>query len=333
MARAEPGYRPRQDILDKFPEISGNTVNGLGEAEWRPPAPFFWHPPDKQTHGELQQYIVSQFRPSSIEDRSFRNPAVDRGPELVAVATERQTDSAEQWTGSIKDFVLADEADLVGITPVTAENVYTGYEIAEPTLVMIGVAHDYERLAQAPGSPENPDAYYDLHDQYNRAARVAARLTNHIRSLGYNATPFLGPMGGALNMIPAAIAAGFGELGKHGSMINRTYGSGFRLSAVATDLPLLADTPDSFGAGDFCLNCQVCATACPPGAITHTKQTVRGESKWYVDFDACIPYFGEHMACGICIAVCPYTRPGVAPRLIEKMARRAASEDGDRRTL
>ena len=50
-----------EDILDRFPEISGNTVNGLGETEWRPPSPFFWHPADRQTHGELQAYIVSQF--------------------------------------------------------------------------------------------------------------------------------------------------------------------------------------------------------------------------------------------------------------------------------
>ena len=171
--------------------------------------------------------------------------------------------------------------------------------------------------------------HYDLHDQYNRAARVAARLTNHIREQGYNATPFLGPMGGALNMIPAAIAAGFGELGKHGSMINRTYGSGFRLSAVATDMPLIDDAPDRFGADEFCESCQVCRNACPPDAISDEKRPVRGEVKWYVDFDKCIPYFGEHLACGICIAVCPYTRPGIAPSLIAKMARRAERKSGE----
>jgi epoxyqueuosine reductase len=321
--RPDHGYRPRQDILDRFPEVSGNAVNGLGETEWRKPSPFFWHPADKQTHGELQHYIVSQFRPDSMEDRSFRNPTVDRGPDIVAVAETRQPGTAADWTAAIKALALADEADLVGITTIGPENVYEGYEIAEPTAVMIGVAHDYDRLSQAPGSVENPEPYYDLHDQYNRAARVAARLTNHIREQGYDATPFLGPMGGALNMIPAAIAAGFGELGKHGSMINRTYGAGFRLSAVATDMPLIDDAPDRFGADEFCVSCQVCRNACPPDAISDEKRPVRGATKWYVDFDKCIPYFGEHLACGICIAVCPYTRPGIAPSLIAKMARRA----------
>ncbi len=91
-------------------------------------------------------------------------------------------------------------------------------------------------------------------------------------------------------MIPAAIAAGLGELGKHGSMINRTHGASFRLSAVSTDLPLIADEPDVFGADDFCHNLEqkLCADACPPDAIAEQKQLVRGDEKWFVDFDRCI---------------------------------------------
>ncbi len=113
-------------------------------------------------------------------------------------------------------------------------------------------------------------------------------------------------------------------LGKHGSLINRRFGSGFRLSAVTTDMPLEYDQADEFGADDFCTNCQVCRNACPPDAIFDEKQLVRGTHKWYVDFDKCIPYFGENFACGICIAVCPWTRPGIADNLLVKMARRKA---------
>jgi epoxyqueuosine reductase QueG len=131
-------------------------------------------------------------------------------------------------------------------------------------------------------------------------------------------------MADALNMIPAALACGFGELGKHGSLIHRRYGSAFRLAALSTDLPLIADAPEQFGADGFCLHCQVCRDACPPDAIHEDKQVVRGERKWYVDFDKCIPYFGENLACGICIAVCPWSRPGVAERLVVKLAQRAS---------
>jgi epoxyqueuosine reductase QueG len=49
---------------------------------------------------------------------------------------------------------------------------------------------------------------------------------------------------------------------------------------------------------------------------------VRGVERWYVDFDKCIPYFAEAASCGICIAVCPWTRPSVRPKLLTTMARR-----------
>ena len=129
-----------------------------------------------------------------------------------------------------------------------------------------------------------------------------------------------------MTMIPAAIEAGIGELGKHGSMITREFGSSFRLACVLTNIPLNTDAPDVFGGDDFCLNCQICANVCPVDAIYRDKQMVRGERKWYVDFDECVLYFVENNGCGICIGQCPYSRPDVGPRLIEKMAQRRAGQ-------
>ena len=132
-----------------------------------------------------------------------------------------------------------------------------------------------------------------------------------------------------MNLIPAAIAAGVGELGKHGSLINRELGSSFRLAAVETDMPLDVNKPDRFGGNEFCLGCQVCTNACPPQAISPEKQMVRGVEKWYVDFDKCIAFFNEHSGCAICIAVCPWSIPGRGPRIVEQLRRRAERERGD----
>ena len=110
---------------------------------------------------------------------------------------------------------------------------------------------------------------------------------------------------------------------KHGSIINRDYGSSFRLASVLTDIPLLPTQPQSYGVDDFCSRCQVCSNACPPDAILPEKVMVRGERKWYVDFDKCIPFFNENAGCAICIAVCPWSIPGKGPRIVEQLQRRA----------
>ena len=63
-------------------------------------------------------------------------------------------------------------------------------------------------------------------------------------------------MAGPVNLIPPALACGFGELGKHGSIINRRYGASFRLASVLTEMPLVEDQQDTLNVDDICLNCQ-----------------------------------------------------------------------------
>lgn len=325
MTKPHDDYAPLPKFLEAFPDVSGNDVNGLGERDPRPASPFFWHPHSKQAFGELQDAVLGHHR-LSAGVRATYSPKAPRGPKPVEQEPQKIEKDAAGWTAEIKKFALENEADLVGIVPMKPEYVYEGYEINEPWIVMIGVAMDHERLNAAPDSLEEPTSAVEVGEQYNRAARVSRNLTNYIMEQGHYAKAYAGPYASALLMIPPAIAAGFGELGKHGSLINRTYGSSFRLSAVATEMPLLADAPDIFGADDFCSSCQVCTKACPPGAISPEKQTVRGVEKWYVDFDKCIPYFGEALGCGICIGRCPWSRPGTAPKLAEKMLARRARQ-------
>ena len=318
-------YKPMQRFIDRFPDISGNDVNGLGETDERRPSAFFWHPPERQSHGELQKEVTDYHRRSPAVRKWFSpNPPGGRGPDPVPQSEKKVDQSPGEWTRAVKAFALANESDLVGIADIDPMWIYEGYEIDEPQVIMVGVEMDYAELAEAPPSFENPRAAVVVAKEYNRAARACRKLRNFILEQGYRAKAFQGPYATALNFLPAAIAAGLGELGKHGSLINRQFGSSFRLSAVSTDMPLVADVPDEFGADDFCMRCQACANACPPGAISNEKQMVRGNEKWYVDFDKCIPYFGEALGCALCLPRCPWSRPGNAENLIRKMRKRAA---------
>ncbi len=330
MARKpKPVYHPPAAQLALFPEVSGNTINGLDETERRRPTPVFWHYGKTDLpHKPLQDYYLRQFD-DKPELQDFHLKYGGRGdPRAPAKPEAPATDTPENWTRRIKAHALANEGDLVGIAAIDSDWVFEGYTVDEPWVVVIGVAMDHAELSKAP-SIESP---VEVMRQYNRGTRAARSVANFIQRQGYNARPHGGPMAGPLLLIPPAIACGLGELGKHGSLINRSYGSSLRLAGVMTDLPLVADAPDIFGADDFCTSCRICSDACPPDAIHGEKQQVRGMRKWYVNFDKCIPYFNDTQGCGICIAVCPWSTPGRAPRMAEKMTARRTRRAGDETT-
>jgi len=247
-------------------------------------------------------------------------------PELMSAADKRNESSPQELAEGAKEFALAHETDDIGIAEMDPKYVFEGYSVEHPWIIVLALAHNYERLREVPSDETNGFGVCDVGDQYARGTRASYGLANWIRSQGYQADPYPGPMASAVLLIPPAIASGLGELGKHGSLISPRFGAGVRLAGVTTDMPLVANSPIQFGADEFCTTCRVCTQACPPGAITPQKQMVRGVERWYVDFDRCIPYFAEAASCGICIAECPWTRPQVRPKLLNTMARRMGKE-------
>jgi NAD-dependent dihydropyrimidine dehydrogenase PreA subunit len=317
---AKPPFVPCDEQKALWPDVSGNAINGLGERDVRPPSPIYWHPPEMTPHGPLQVWMMDQGRkePALHAQRAARATVIAHQP--IPIAPGKLERDPAEMAMAVKERAAALGADIVGLVRADPLWVYEGYDFDYPWIVMLGVAMDYEKLETAP----EVTAAMSVVEGYTQGWRVAQPLADWIRGQGWRAEPRVGPAAGPIALIPAALACGFGELGKHGSIINRTLGSNFRLAAVFTDLPLAADEPAEFGADEFCTVCQVCANACPVDAITHEKQLVRGVTKWYVDFDKCLPYFNETYGCAVCIAACPWSMPGTAPSLAEKMLARRA---------
>src|SRR5580658_3321677 len=230
-------YSPKPETLALL-KVSGNPINGLGETAKRRPSPFFWHPPEYHSWGDLQVAARLNIRKCPGAAPAFL--AANTHPELDPVAEVRKEASAEQFAAEVTSFALAHETDAIGITPMDPLYVFEGFTIDEPWVIVLALAHDYERLKEVPSDETNGIGVVDVGNQYARGTRSSYALANWIRSQGYNANPYPGPMAGALVLIPPAIASGLGELGKHGSLISRRFGSGVRLAGVTTDMPLVA---------------------------------------------------------------------------------------------
>jgi len=317
-------YQPSAEVMALWPEISGNSINGFGDKKWHKPRPVFWRTDGKSiSHTDVLFYFYAKDRDNEAIASSRRYREETKAIPTSDIADVKIEKTPEDWAGAVKQVALDSKADEVGICAYQPEWTYDDRPVPQGKwAIVMGFAHNYENMKTAP----HEDAYIEVMAQYARAGAAAKHLTNWIRERGHFAEAKTGPNTEDVLMIPAAIEAGLGELGKHGSMINKKHGSSFRLSMVLTDMPLLPDAADEFGGDQFCQSCQVCSKACPPDAIYKDKQMVRGDAKWYVDFDKCLPYFVDNKTCGICLAVCPWSRPGIADNLLQKMARRRAAE-------
>ena len=137
------------------------------------------------------------------------------------------------------------------------------------------------------------------------------QLAAYIRSLGHACT-VEHPIGDSdVLHVPLALKAGFGELGRHGSIIHPRMGPLFRLGSVITDMSLRTDRPIDAGIAAFCDTCKACRIYCPAKAIPDARSPEAGKDhlgndRYLVDTGRCFPYFAKHKYCSICLPVCVY---------------------------
>jgi epoxyqueuosine reductase QueG len=146
---------------------------------------------------------------------------------------------------------------------------------------------------------------------YYTLGETVIRLAARIRSLGYTCS-IEHPIGDSdLLHIPIGLKAGFGELGRHGSIIHPKLGPLFRMGSVATSVPMTIDRPVDAGIAAFCDICRACRIYCPADAVPDNRSPEAGKDhlgndRYIVDTGKCFPYFARHNYCSICLPVCVY---------------------------
>ncbi len=311
----------------KKPPLSGNLINGWGVAEKVRAKHVFHNATGEPLPWEALDNFFSMINPWGVVKHMLANTWQLRRQDGPVAETRQEVADPVAMAAEIKAEAKRLGAGLIGITRITQDALYEGYEVPFEFAICIGLPMDREEMSHAP----QPRAAAEVMHSYKEVSRIAIELGEKIRALGWPARAYGNPNSTEILHLPLAINAGLGQLGKHGSLISQEFGSNFRLAAVLTNLPLAVDEPIDIGVEDLCLSCQRCVQDCPPGAIFNEKQMVRGELKWYVDFDKCIPYFVKTYGCAICIEVCPWSEPGRGPSLAEKLlARRGKKMTADR---
>jgi epoxyqueuosine reductase len=327
--RLPPPPPPRYAFGYREPPVSGNTINGLGVKTPSRARQVFHSSSGEPLAWKALDDFFSVINPWSVVRHVIANTWQLRLSDGPVRPERREVADARAMADEIKALARRLGATLVGVAEVTDEDLYEGREPGLRYAICLGLPMDRGEMMHAPQAR----AAAEVMRTYREIARIAIRLAEAIRCMGWPARAYGNPNSTDILLIPLAVRAGLGELGKHGSMIAVEHGSNFRLAAVLTDLPLALDTPVDKGVDDVCLLCRRCVDDCPPRAIHEAKQWVRGQRKWYVDFDKCIPYFVKTCGCAICIEVCPWSEPGRGPslsaRVLELRRTRAADASGD----
>ena len=306
------------------PPESGNSINGLNETEVRRARHVFHSTGQSRLEWQALDDFFGLMGPWPVLRHIIANAWQLRNRDGAIGKPKRVVDEPEAMAAEVKDRARRLGAELVGITRLTDDALYEDVELPYEYAIVVGLSMDREAMACVPQDP----AATEVMRVYKEVSRIAVRLSQQIRKMGWPARAYGNPNSTDILHIPLAVNAGLGELGKHGSMISEEFGSNFRLATVVTDLPLTCDKPVDIGVQDLCLSCRRCVTDCPPDAIYDEEQLVRGRKKWYVDFDKCIPYFVKTNGCAICIEVCPWSVPGRGPSLSEKLlAKRTVSAE------
>jgi epoxyqueuosine reductase len=204
-------------------------------------------------------------------------------------------------TADIKAKAIELGADLVGCAALTPIMIDEGFDMPHRSVIAVVVHEDYANVLKGSRAIEA-----ETYAVYVRVAEIATELAAYVRGLGYPAWAHHNGVT-QIQAIPAMYHCGFGELGRHGSLINPDLSANFRPGFVTTNLPLIHDSPLEFGVQDYCENCNLCRNNCPGDAIATDHILTEGLKRWRIDMEKCYPYSRLHEAyCHICVDVCPY---------------------------
>lgn len=305
------------ESLKEQQKIKGWTQqdDALDAASWAVDHRFATGSEGGQTHSQAYAWDYPANRKKwTFKDADDASKKVKKAARFVGASLVGITDYDPLWTYA--QLIKANMGDKESSRGAPRYEIFVPEFPFEPkSVVVMAMEMDYKAMACSPSSIEGASTGLG----YSHMAEVGYSVSTFIRQLGYKA--FANGNDVSLS-IPYGIAAGLGELGRHGMLITREFGPRVRLVKVFTELELKPDKPKTFGVWEFCRSCKRCAKACPSEAISFDEPTLEGKTvsnnpgvwKWYIDPEKCIQFWRQNGTdCADCIASCPYNKLATWP--------------------
>jgi ferredoxin len=273
----------------------------VGRGSEASPPPFAWE----------DWYAAVGGRTIRIEEVSeiLRQIHEDQYPRFGGAVAEIRTEFESPLAAAnhLKAKALEFGADITGVCEIEPTDIYRGRTVTEKYAIAVGQRMRWREFQVVPSR----ESAIECLRVYFTLGETVIQLAAHIRSLGY-ACRVEHPIGDSdILHIPIGLKAGFGELGRHGSIIHPKLGPLFRMGSVITSLPLAIDHPIDAGIARFCDTCRACRKYCPPKAIPDERSPEAGKDhlgnyRYVVDTGRCFPYFAKYSYCSVCLPVCVY---------------------------
>ena len=306
--------------------VSGNEINGLGVAERTRARKVFHNPGGETLPWDALDHFFALINPRGVVRHILANMWQLRRRDGPVNPGRVDVPDPAAMSARIKDTARDLGADLVGVTRLTDDVLYAGAEVptAMPSASACGwtatrcaSSRSLERLSRSCGSigpsPGSRSSWASTSGTWagrrERTATPTARISSTSRS------PFA----------PVSASRQARVTDQQGARIERPArhrrhrppardrrGGGHRRRRPVLHLPALR-------------------ARLPAGRDHRREALVRGEEKWYVDFDKCVPYFTKTYGCAICIQVCRGASP-VAGRSSRRSCwqRGTSARDGPR---
>ncbi|MCM8790036.1 MAG: hypothetical protein NC916_03355 [Candidatus Omnitrophica bacterium] len=211
---------------------------------------------------------------------------------------------------SLKKFAQYQGADLFGVADI--REIKKEFQLPQKSLenlekaVCLGM-----RLSQPilDGIENAPTRLYFHHYRTVNAYldQLALKVSNYIQKKGYLALPIPASQimdwqnqKAHLSHKKIGYLAGLGWLGRNNLLVNKAFGSQFRLVSILTNMPLKTDKPVK----ESCNDCSACVKICPAQAIKETADNFEHLKCFEKLMEFQKQHLVEQYVCGVCVKAC-----------------------------